>query len=51
MRALTTNLFADYDRATLVLLWRWQVTLTCGRVLTGLEDTRAEAVLALARFN
>lgn len=50
MRALSTNLFADYDRLTLVLMWRWEVMLACGRVLTGLEDSRAMALARIAKF-
>jgi hypothetical protein len=51
MRVTTTNLFADYDKDTLVLMWRWEVTLACGRKLTGLEDTREIAVAKLVKFD
>jgi hypothetical protein len=51
MRVINSNLYADYDKLTLVLMWRWEVMLECGKVLTGLEDSRAMALAKISKFD
>lgn len=43
MRQLTRNIWADFDRETLLITWRWEV-IEAGRVILGsIADSRSEA--------
>jgi hypothetical protein len=43
MRTLTQHVWADFNRDTLLITWRWEV-LDCGCVILGsIADSRSEA--------
>lgn len=54
MGEFESNVWADFDRNSLVLLWRWEVLRDGRIVLSGLEDTRnsadAKSDAAIARM-